>query len=110
MAHYFDTDGLKDFPNIGEYAPEEGKLFFDYYGKATSAGKLSEREKTLIALTVATVQNCPYCIDAYTNQCLQIGITKEEMTEAVHVGAVMMAGITLAHSTQMRSIIKKKEM
>ena len=26
MAHYFDTDGLKDFPNIGEYAPEEGKL------------------------------------------------------------------------------------
>lgn len=110
MAHYFDTDGLKDFSNIGEFALKEGELFFDYYGKSTSAGKLSEREKSLIALTVAVVEKCPYCIDAYTNKCLSIGITKEEMMEAVHVGASMMAGITLAHSTQMRSIIKKKEM
>jgi hypothetical protein len=30
--------------------------------------------------------------------------------EAVHVGAAMVAGDTLVHSTQMRKIIKKKEM
>jgi hypothetical protein len=29
------------------------------------------------------------------------------MMEAVHVGSAMMAGIVLAHSTQMRKIIKK---
>lgn len=107
---YFEKKDLADFPNIGEYAGEEGKKFFDYYGLATSAGKLTEREKALIALTVATVQKCPYCIDAYTNKCLSIGVTKEEMMEAVHVGAAMQAGITLAQSTQMRKIIKKKEM
>ena len=107
---YFEKKDLADFPNIGEYAEEEGKKFFDYFDLATSAGKLTEREKTLIALTVATVQKCPYCIDAYTNKCLSIGVTKEEMMEAVHVGAAMQAGITLAQSTQMRKIIKKKEM
>lgn len=107
---YFEKKDLADFPNIGEYAEEEGKTFFDYYGLAVSAGKLTEREKALIALTVATVQKCPYCIDAYTNKCLSIGLTKEEMMEAVHVGAAMQAGITLAQSTQMRKIIKKKEM
>jgi AhpD family alkylhydroperoxidase len=59
---------------------------------------------------VATVQNCPYCIDSLTEKCLSLGVSKEEMMEAIHVGAAMMAGITLAHSTQMRKIVKKREM
>lgn len=110
MGDYYEKRDLADFVNIGEYAPEEGDAFFEYYSKATSEGRLSEREKSLIALVVATTQNCPYCIDAYTNKCLSLGVSKEEMMEAVHTGAAMMAGITLAHSTQMRKIIRKKEM
>jgi alkylhydroperoxidase/carboxymuconolactone decarboxylase family protein len=109
-SNYFEKKDLADFSNIGEYAPEEGEKFFEYYNQSTSAGKLSAREKSLIALTVAVTQRCPYCIDAYTNNCLSLGISKEEMMEAVHVGASMMSGIVLANSTQMRKIIKKKEM
>jgi alkylhydroperoxidase/carboxymuconolactone decarboxylase family protein len=107
---YYEPRDLQDFPNIGEYAAEEGKKFFAYYGQATGAGALSEREKALIALTVATVRHCPYCIDAYTNKCLSLGVTNDEMMEAIHVGAAMSAGDILAHATQMRKIIKKKEM
>lgn len=107
---YYEKKDLEDFPNIGEYANEQGQKFFDYYASSTSEGKLTEREKTLIALSVATTQNCPYCIDAYTNKCLSLGISNDEMMEAVHVGASMLAGVTLAHATQMRKIIKKKEM
>jgi len=108
--HYYETKDLADFPNITEFAEKEGTAFFDYYTKATSEGALSEREKSLIALTVATVRHCPYCIDAYTNKCLSLGITNDEMMEAIHVGAAMSAGDILAHATQMRKIIKKKEM
>ncbi len=110
MAHYYDTMDLEDFQNIGEYAPEPGKKFFEYYNTATGAGKLTEREKALIALAVAVTQNCPYCIDAYTTKCLSLGVSSDEMMEVVHTGAAMVAGVTLAHSTQMRKIIKKKEM
>jgi len=109
-SNYYETKDLADFPNIGEFAPAQGKAFFDYYGAATRAGKLTAREKALIALTVATVRHCPYCIDAYTNTCLSLGVSSDEMMEAVHVGAAMVAGDVLAHSTQMRKIIKKKEM
>ena len=108
--NYYETKDLADFPNITEWAKEQGNKFFDYYGSATGAGELTEREKSLIALVVAATQNCPYCIDAYTTKCLSLGISSGEMMEAVHTGAAMMAGITLAHSTQMRKIIKKKEM
>ena len=110
MSEYYEHQDLADFANIGEYAPDLGKKYFDYYGEAMKAGKLSEREKALIALAVATTQKCPYCIDAYTNQCLSLGVSQQEMMEAVHVGAAMVAGVVLAHSTQMRKIIKKKEM
>jgi alkylhydroperoxidase/carboxymuconolactone decarboxylase family protein len=110
MGDYYDKKDLDDFPNIGEYAPELGTKYFDYYGEAMKAGGLTEREKALIALVVAVTQKCPYCIDAYTNQCLSLGISREEMMEAAHVGAAMVAGIVLAHTTQMRKIIRKKEM
>jgi alkylhydroperoxidase/carboxymuconolactone decarboxylase family protein len=110
VGDYYEKKDLEDFGNIGEYAPELGKKYFDYYGEAMKGGALSEREKALIALTVATTQKCPYCIDAYTNQCLSLGISREEMMEAIHVGAAMVAGTILAHATQVRKIIQKKEM
>lgn len=109
-ANYYEPEDLADFPNISEFAPEQGTAFFDYYSKSTSAGALTEREKSLIALTVATVRHCPYCIDAYTDKCLSLGVSNDEMMEAIHVGASMVAGDVLAHATQMRKKIKKKEM
>ncbi|HNY63932.1 MAG TPA: arsenosugar biosynthesis-associated peroxidase-like protein [Deltaproteobacteria bacterium] len=108
--NYYEPKDLADFPNITEHASEQGAKFFEYYGKATGAGALTEREKALIALAVATVRHCPYCIDAYTNKCLSLGVSADEMMEAVHVGAAMTAGDVLAHATQMRKIVKKKEM
>jgi alkylhydroperoxidase/carboxymuconolactone decarboxylase family protein len=106
--NYYEPKDLADFPNIAEFAPDQGKAFFEYYAQSTSPGILTEREKALIALSVATVRHCPYCIDAYTNKCLSLGVSNDEMMEAVHVGAAMVAGDVLAHSTQMRKIIRKK--
>ncbi|MDQ5985070.1 MAG: hypothetical protein CSYNP_00774 [Syntrophus sp. SKADARSKE-3] len=110
MSDYYESKDLTDFTNIGEYAPALGEMYFAYYGEAMKAGALTAREKALIALAVSTTQRCPYCIDAYTNECLSLGISQEEMMESVHVGAAITAGVVLAHSTQMRKIVKKKEM
>jgi alkylhydroperoxidase/carboxymuconolactone decarboxylase family protein len=106
---YYEPKDLEDFPNIVEHAQEQGEKFFQYYTQATGPGRLTEREKSLIALAVAMVRHCPYCIDAYTNKCLSLGVSGDEMMEAVHVGAAMTAGDVLAHATQMRKIIRKKE-
>lgn len=107
--NYYETDDLKDFPHITEHAPHQGEKFFAYYSLAMTPGKLTEREKTLIALVVATVRHCPYCIDAFTNKCLSLGVDQDEMMEAIHVGAAMVAADTLTHATQMRKIVKQKE-
>ena len=89
---YYDPADLRKFGNITEWSEELGTKFFDYYGKVFEEGALSAREKSLIALAVAHVVKCPYCIDAYTKDGLQRGITKEEMMEAVHAGAAIESG------------------
>ncbi|MBX7058924.1 MAG: arsenosugar biosynthesis-associated peroxidase-like protein [Leptospirales bacterium] len=99
--HYYDSQDLKKFGDIGRFQPQLGKAYFDYYNQSMAAGALSEREKALIALAVAHALKCPYCIDAYSHTCLEKGADQEQMMEAVHVAAAMAAGITLVHSVQM---------
>ncbi len=107
---YYDPADLKKFGKISEWNKELGDKFFDYYEKVFEEGALSSREKSLIALTVAHTEQCPYCIDAYTKDALQRGITKEEMMEALHVGAAIKSGATLVHGVQMMNKVNKLEM
>ena len=108
--NYYDAADLRKFGKITEWSEELGEKFFDYYGKVFEEGALTAREKSLIALAVAHTEQCPYCIDAYTKDGLQRGITKEEMMEAVHVGAAIKSGATLVHSVQMMNKVNKLEM
>lgn len=107
---YYNPKDLRKFGKITEWSEELGTKFFDYYGKVFEEGALSAREKSLIALAVSHVVKCPYCIDAYTKDGLQKGITKEEMMEAVHVGASIEAGATLVHGVQMMNKYDKLSM
>lgn len=103
--HYFHRDDLKKFGKIGRVNEALGAKYFDYYNSVMAEGALTAREKALIALAVAHAQKCPYCIDAYTHACLEKGADEAQMSEAVHVAAAMVAGITLVHSTQMMNIV-----
>lgn len=107
---YYNPKDLRKFGKITEWSEALGTKFFDYYGKVFEEGALSAREKSLIALAVSHVVKCPYCIDAYTKDGLQKGITKEEMMEAVHVGASIEAGATLVHGVQMMNKYDKLSM
>ena len=104
---YYDPKDLKRFAEVGRFAPDLMKKFFDYYNAAVGAdGALSRKTKALIALAVSHSEKCPYCIDAYTTACLEAGSNPEEMTEALHVAAAMRAGVSLVHGVQMHNCLK----
>jgi alkylhydroperoxidase/carboxymuconolactone decarboxylase family protein len=107
---YYKPEDLAKFEEIGKEAPDLAKKFFDYYNAVFGEGALTEREKTLIALAVAHAVQCPYCIDAFTQGCLEKGSTLAEMTEAIHVVTAIRGGASLVHGVQMRNIAQKLSM
>ena len=110
MAGYYHQDDLAHFADMGQNAPELWKKFSDWYGAVFAEGALTEREKSLIALGVAHAVQCPYCIDAYTQACLEKGSNLDQMTEAAHVAAAIRGGASLVHGLQMRNAAKKVSM
>jgi alkylhydroperoxidase/carboxymuconolactone decarboxylase family protein len=108
--HYYNRDDLKKFGSIAEGSPELAKKFFDWYGAVFEEGALTAREKALIALAVAHAVQCSYCIDAYTETCLEKGSDIEEMTEAIHVAAAIRGGASLIHGVQMLNQAKSSGM
>jgi alkylhydroperoxidase/carboxymuconolactone decarboxylase family protein len=108
--NYFDPADLKKFGNITEFQEAMGKKFFAWYGEVFKEGALTEREKALIALAVSHTVQCPYCIDAYSTECLQKGADEEQMMEAVHVAAAIKSGATLVFGVQMMEHVKRQTM
>ena len=85
METYYKPEHLPRFGEIAEGSKPLADAFFSYYGKVFEDGALTAREKALIALAVSHTVQCPYCIDAYTQESLAKGADLEQMTEAVHV-------------------------
>lgn len=110
MDGYYCAEDLPKFEEIGKEAPELARKFFDYYNTVFAEGELTAREKALIALAVAHAVQCPYCIDAFTQSCLENGSSPAEMTEAVHVTTAIRGGASLVHGVQMRNIVRKLSM
>ncbi len=108
--NYFKKSDLKKFAEISKFQEKMGKKFFDYYEEVFSEGALTQREKSLIALAVAHTVQCPYCIDAYTTDCLKKGADEEQMMEAVHVAAAIRSGASLVFSVQMMNQVNKLTM
>lgn len=79
-------------------APESMKAWMNFSNKVFQEGALSEKTKHLIALAVAHVTQCPYCIRAHTKESMRTGASKEEMMEAIWVASEMRSGAALAHS------------
>ena len=110
MAGYYHQEDLARFAEMGQNAPELWRKFSEWYGAVFAEGALSEREKSLIALAVAHAVQCPYCIDAFTQTCLEKGSNLDQMTEAVHVASAIRGGASLVHGLQMRNVAAKVSM
>jgi alkylhydroperoxidase/carboxymuconolactone decarboxylase family protein len=101
---YYRPQDLPRFPDVGKNVPDLWDKYMAYYGAVFAEGALSEREKSLIALAVAHAVQCPYCIDAYTQDALQKGSDLDQMTEAIHVANAIRGGASLVHGVQMRNV------
>lgn len=81
-----------------ELSPATEEAFQAFSQKVFAEGALSIRMKQLIAVAVAHVIQCSYCIKGHTKAALRHGASREELMEAIWVAAEMRAGGAYAHS------------
>jgi AhpD family alkylhydroperoxidase len=82
-----------------DLAPHIHEAFENFSHAVFADGALPEKTKQLIAVAVAHVTQCPYCISGHTKLAQRKGAGPEEIMEAVWVAAEMRAGGAYAHST-----------
>lgn len=74
---------------------------FRAFSKAVFAeGTLDVRTKQLIAVAVAHVTQCPWCIEGHVKAARREGASSEQIMEAIWVAAEMRAGASFAHSVK----------
>lgn len=73
------------------YAPESFKAFGEFNKQALAEGVLSVRTKELIAVAVAQITGCPYCIEAHVGKAKTAQASFGELFEAGVVAAAVNA-------------------
>ncbi len=82
-----------------QLAPHISETFESFSRAVFAEGALPEKVKQLIAVAVAHVTQCPYCIAGHTKLAHRKGAGPDEIMEAIWVAAEMRAGGAFAHST-----------
>ncbi|HMY84636.1 MAG TPA: carboxymuconolactone decarboxylase family protein [Saprospiraceae bacterium] len=82
-----------------DLAPNQIETWRKFSRSVFKEGVLDEKTKQLIAVAVAHVTQCPYCIKSHVPQAMKKGASKEEIMEAIWVAAEMRAGAAYAHAT-----------
>lgn len=90
------TPGLTNLRR--QLAPDAAAAFHAFGAAVFAEGALSARTKQIIAVAVAHVTQCPYCIKGHTRAALREGASSREIVEAMWVAAEMRAGAAFAHS------------
>ncbi len=90
-----------------DLAAETRKAFSAFSRQVFADGALSGKMKQLIAVAVAHVTQCPYCIEGHTQLAVKQGASDEEIMEAIWVATEMRAGGAYAHSALALRAIEK---
>ena len=96
--HFYPVASKELSQKRKDLAPEIYAAFQSFSQRVFADGALPSKTKELIAVAVAHVTQCPYCIRGHTKRATMKGATAEEIMEAIWVAAEMRAGAASAHS------------
>lgn len=81
-----------------ELTPDTETAWREFSRSVFKAGALDAKTKQLIAVAVAHVTQCPYCIKGHAPGAARAGASRAEIMEAIWVAAEMRSGGAVAHA------------
>ena len=89
--------GVKE---IGQLSPDTIKGYIELSSAGQKTNLLGAKTRELIALAVAVTLRCDGCITVHSDNARKLGITQEEMAEALGVAVSINAGAAIVYSTR----------
>ena len=85
---------------IAKLSPDTVKGYAALGGAGAKTGHLDAKTRELIALAVAISLRCDGCITVHAAEAKKLGVTQEELAEALGVATSINAGAALVFSTR----------
>jgi AhpD family alkylhydroperoxidase len=85
------------FKRMRELVPEAYRAFLDFDKLAFKEGALPSKMKELMAVAIAQITQCPWCIQAHTKKAASAGASDAEIAETIFVAMAMAAGAAWSH-------------
>ncbi|USU07032.1 carboxymuconolactone decarboxylase family protein [Sphingomonadaceae bacterium OTU29LAMAA1] len=85
---------------IAKLSPDTVKGYATLGGAGAKTGHLDAKTRELIALAVAISLRCDGCITVHAAEAKKLGVTQEELAEALGVATSINAGAALVFSTR----------
>ena len=82
---------------LGQLLESLKAVLVEFDQKAFKDGAISSKNKELIALGIAQITQCPWCIQAHTKKAAVAGASDEEIAETTFVAMAMAAGAAWSH-------------
>lgn len=82
---------------VMEYGNRETKRFFSMDHQMYENGSLSEKTKELLGLVASLVLRCDDCVFYHLIRCQEVGVTDEEITEAMNIALFVGGSIVIPH-------------
>ena len=73
------------------------RRFFRLDSAAYEPGALDARTKELMGLVASAVLRCDDCVDYHLDQCIDVGVTDDELYDALNVALVVGGSIVIPH-------------
>jgi len=73
------------------------KRFWALDSRAYEAGALDVKTKELLGLATSAVLRCDDCITYHVVRCVQVGVTDDELYDALNVSLIVGGSITIPH-------------
>lgn len=102
-TNLYAKENTQNLAQLKELAPEQLQAFNEFNGAVFKEGALTIKEKEIVAVAIAHITECPYCIDVHTKKAKKAGASLEELVEAVFVAVAVEAGGAVTHSTHIHN-------
>lgn len=93
-------DVSKAMGTLRKSIPETMKGFGTMAQSALATGALSSLQKELIALGIGVASHCDACIGFHVKALIKLGVTREQLMEALGVAVYMGGGPSLMYAAE----------